>query len=350
MRRTFLRRTGALAAAAALTSMNALTLALMPTTAAHAQAAPAAPAKPTALRPFTLAGWSKPITEITHLLVEEEKGFFRSEGLALNYLPGAGGGDALRNLLSRQADIAFTDPGSFFAALDKGEKLRAVYDIYPQNVFNVVSLPASNIRKPGDLKGKRVGVYSLSSGTLQNLQILLQQAGLKKDDVTVVVTGLLNFAPLIQGQVDATAATDTGLALARRRGVRDPQVIEVGDYLNYSSDILVVRESTYQQNKDMLRRFLAGFRRSAQWMIDQPAEAAQLAVKRAIDGQDPALNREIIDIRNRSAVSTLTKERGLGTLDEKSLQAAADAYRKLGLIERDIRIRDVIGTDLLSPR
>lgn len=350
MRRTFLRRTGALAAAAALTSMNALTLALMPTTAAHAQAAPAAPAKPTALQPFTLAGWSKPITEITHLLVEEEKGFFRSEGLALNYLPGAGGGDALRNLLSGQADIAFTDPGSFFAALDKGEKLRAVYDIYPQNVFNVVSLPASNIRKPGDLKGKRVGVYSLSSGTLQNLQILLQQAGLKKDDVTVVVTGLLNFAPLIQGQVDATAATDTGLALARRRGVGDPQVIEVGDYLNYSSDILVVRESTYQQNKDVLRRFLAGYRRSAQWMIDQPAEAAQLAVKRAIDGQDPALNREIIDIRNRSAVSTLTKERGLGTLDEKSLQAAADAYRKLGLIERDIRIRDVIGTDLLSLR
>ena len=225
-----------------------------------------------------------------------------------------------------------------------------MYVIYPQNVFNVVSLPASNIRKPADLKGKRVGVYSLSSGTLQNLQILLQQAGLKKDDVTVVVTGLLNFAPLIQGQVDANAATDTGLALARRRGVRDPQVIEVGDYLNYSSDILVVRESTYQQNKDGLRRFLAGYRRSAQWMIDQPAEAAQLAVKRAIDGQDPALNREIIDIRNRSAVSPLTKERGLGTLDEKSLQAAADAYRKLGLIERDIRIRDVIGTDLLPAR
>ena len=351
MRRTVLRRTGALAAAAALTSaVGALTLTLLPTAAAHAQAAPAAPAKPTAPQPFTLAGWSKPITEITHLLVEEEKGFFRSEGLALNYLPGAGGGDALRNLLSGQADIAFTDPGSFFAALDKGEKLRAVYDIYPQNVFNVVSLPASNIRKPADLKGERVGVYSLSSGTLQNLQILLQQAGLKKDDVTVVVTGLLNFAPLIQGQVDATAATDTGLALARRRGVRDPQVIEVGDYLNYSSDILVVRESTYQQNKDVLRRFLAGYRRSAQWMIDQPAEAAQLAVKRAIDGQDAALNREIIDIRNRSAVSPLTKERGLGTLDEKSLQAAADAYRKLGLIERDIRIRDVIGTDLLPAR
>ena len=46
------------------------------------------------------------------------------------------------------------------------------------------------------------------------------------------VTGLLNFAPLIQGQVDATAATDTGLLVGARarawrgrgdRGQRSPR-------------------------------------------------------------------------------------------------------------------------------
>jgi NitT/TauT family transport system substrate-binding protein len=89
---------------------------------------------------ITVAGWSKPITEVTPLLVDEDKGFYRAQGIALEYVPGAGGGDAIRNILSGQADVAFTDPGSFFAALDKGEKLRAIYDIYPQNVFNVVSL------------------------------------------------------------------------------------------------------------------------------------------------------------------------------------------------------------------
>lgn len=299
------------------------------------------------LKKFTLAGWSKPITEITHLLAEPDMGFFRDEGLALTYLPGAGGGDALRNLLSGQADVAFTDPGSFFAALDKGAELRAIYDIYPQNVFNVVTLASSGITRPADLKGKRIGVYSLSSGTRQNLQILLQHAGLSEDDVTIVVTGLLNFAPLIQGQVDATAATDTGLALARRRGLGDVHVMEVGTYLNYSSDLFVVRESFYQQDKDTLRRFLAAYRRSAEWMISEPEHAAQLAVRRAIDGQDPALNAEIIAIRNRASVSGLTQERGLGTLNLETLQAAADAYRKLGLISRDITIRDVVATDLL---
>lgn len=308
---------------------------------------PASSAQPPRLEKFVLAGWSKPITEITHLLAEPDMGFFKDQGLALTYLPGAGGGDALRNLLSGQAEVAFTDPGSFFAALDKGAELRAIYDIYPQNVFNVVALASSGITRPADLKGKRIGVYSLVSGTRQNLQILLQHAGLNESDVTIVVTGVLNFAPLIRGQVDATAATDTGLALARRRGLGDVQVIEVADYLNYSSDLFVVRESYYQQNKDTLRRFLAAYRRSAEWMISEPERAAQVAQRRAIDGQDPVLNAEIIAIRNRASVSALTQKRGLGALDLETLQAAADAYFDLGLISRRITISDAAALDVL---
>jgi NitT/TauT family transport system substrate-binding protein len=294
-----------------------------------------------------VAGWSKPITEITNLLVEDEKGFFKAKGIDLGYVPGAGGGDALRNLLSGQADVAFTDPGSFFAALDKGEKLRAIYDIYPQNVFNVVSLKSQNITKPADLKGKRIGVYSLSSGTRQNLQVLLHQAGLSEADVTVVVTGLLNFAPLIQGQVDATAATDTGLLVGKQRGLGDVNVMEVRNTLNISSDFFVVREDTYQQKKEVLKRFLQAYRDSAEWMMASPDEAAKLAVKYAIDGQNPAINVEVIKLRNLSSVSTLTQKSGLGAFDLVSLQQGAQAYKAFGAIQRDIKVTDVVSQDLL---
>ncbi len=302
---------------------------------------------PGKLDKVVVAGWSKPITEITNLLVEEDKGFFKARAIDLGYLPGAGGGDALRNLLSGQADVAFTDPGSFFAALDKGEKLRAIYDIYPQNVFNVVSLKAQNIRQPADLKGKRIGVYSLSSGTRQNLQVLLHQAGLTESDVTLVVTGLLNFAPLIQGQVDATAATDTGLLVGRQRGLGEVNVMEVKNHLNLSSDLFVVREETYQRRKDVLRRFLQAYKDSMTWMMRSPEEAAQLAVKRAIDGQHLAMNLEIIKLRNASSVSSTTQTKGLGAFDLVSLQKGAQVYKALGLIQRDLSVQDVVSQDLL---
>ncbi len=309
---------------------------------ALAQAAPA-------LDKITVAGWSKPITEVTPLLVEEDKGFFKAAGIELAYVSGSGGGDAIRNILTGQADVAFTDPGSFFSALDKGEKLRAIYDIYPQNVFNVVSLKTANIHRPADLKGKKIGVYSLSSGTRQNLLVLLHQAGLAESDVTIVVTGLLNFAPLLQGQVDATAATDTGLLVGRRKGLGEVNVMEVRSSLNVSSDLFVVREETYQRRKPALKGFLRAYRESAAWMIANPDEAAGLAMKRAIDGTDRATNLEVIRLRNAASVSALTRQHGLGAFDLDSLQKAADAYRTLGLIEHPIRVSDVVSSDLLAP-
>ena len=302
------------------------------------------------LDPVTVAGWSKPITEVTPLLVDEDKGFYRAQGIALGFVPGAGGGDAIRNILSGQADVAFTDPGSFFTALDKGERLRAIYDIYPQNVFNVVSLKGSGIRTPADLKGKRIGVYSLASGTRQALQVLLHSAGLAESDVTVVVTGVLNFAPLMQKQVDATAATDTGLLVGRRRGLPEVEVMEVGKVLPASSDLFVVREDVLLARAAVLRRFLRAYRDAAAWMIAQPQEAAQLAARRAIDGTDPSLNLEIIRLRNAASVSDLTRREGLGAIDVAALQAAADTYRKLGIVRNALDMRSVVTQDLLPGR
>ncbi|MEN2429828.1 ABC transporter substrate-binding protein [Comamonas sp. F1-6] len=288
-----------------------------------------------------LAGWSKPISEITNILVEPEKGFFKANGVELAYLPGAGGGDAIRNILSGQADVAFTDPGSFFMALDKGEKLVAIYDIYPQNVFNVVSLKSSGIRKPADLKGKKIGVYSLASGTRQNLLVMLHQAGLKESDVSIVVTGLLNFAPLMQGQVDATAATDTGLAVGLRKGIGDVNVMQVSDHLNMSSDMFVVREEVFQQKKDLLKAFVKGYRESAAWMMANPEEASVLASKYAIDGTRRDINLYVIRLRNASSMPAVQGQ-PLGSFDMAALQKGADAYRALGMVQRQIKVADVV--------
>jgi NitT/TauT family transport system substrate-binding protein len=299
----------------------------------------------TELDTVKIASWSQPISEQTNLLVSEEKDFFKNEGLDVEFIPGAGGGDAIKNILSGKADIAFTDPGSLYFALNQGEKLKVIYNIYPQNVFNVVSLKESNITKPEDLKGKKIGVYSLSSGTRQNLLVLLNQAGLTENDVTIVETGLLNFAPLMQGQVDATAATDTGLVTAKEKGLVDVNVLEVKDYLNIPSDIFVVTEKTYNEKKDMLKKFVKGYQTSAEWMLSQPEEAAALAVKHAIDGKDQKHNLDIIKLRNEASVSKATSERGLGAIEVDVLQQGADSYKKLGLIDQDLHMSEVIVED-----
>lgn len=295
----------------------------------------------------TIAGWSQPISEITHLLAEPDTGFFKAHGIALGYVPGTGGGSAITNMLSGAADIAFTDPAALYHALDRGEPLVAIYNIYPQNVFNVIAPTDSGIETAADLAGKTIGVYSLSSGTRQNLQLLLHAVGLSEDDVTIQVTGLLNFAPLMQGQVDATAATDTGLFVARQRGLGEVNVIEVRDLINLPSDLFVVTEAYYAANKPLLRRFLAAYRDATQWMIDHPEEAARLAVRRTINGRDEAVNLGIIALRNAASQSETTDRLGLGHFDLDVLQEGADSFHALGLISRPIDMQAVVRTDLL---
>jgi NitT/TauT family transport system substrate-binding protein len=299
---------------------------------------------------LVMASWSKPITEQTHLYQAEEEGWFKENGIDFTFVPGAGGGDAIKNIVSKQADIAFTDPGSLFFALDKGEKLRVIYNIYPQNVFNVVSLKDKGIKEPKDLKGKKIGVYSLTSGTRHNLLVMLNQAGLTEQDVTIVETGISNFAPLIQGQVDATAATDTGLADAKLKGLGDVQVMEVKDYLNVPSDVFVVTEETYQQKKELLKSFLDVYQKSAEWMIGNPEEAAEVAIAKAIDGKDKERNKEIILLRNLSSVSADTDQNGLGWLDANVLQQGADVYKKLGLIQNDLDVSSLVSNDLVPKK
>ena len=295
----------------------------------------------------TIAGWSGAISEITNILAEPDKGFFKDQGIDLGYVPGTGGGSAIVNMLAGAADVAFTDPASLYQALDQGEKLVAIYNIYPQNVFNVVSPVDRGITTAADLKGKTIGVYSLNSGTRQNLLFLLHQVGLSEVDVTIQVTGLLNFGPVIQGQVDATAATDTGLYVGQLNGLGEVNVINVKDSLNVPSDMFVVTEEYYNANKPLLRRFLAAYRDSAAWMIAEPEEAAEIAIDRAINGRDEAVNLEIIKIRNISAQSETTDALGLGHFDLDVLQQGADAYLTHGLVDTRLDMSQVIKSDLI---
>ena len=93
--------------------------------------------------------------------------------------------------------------------------------------------------------------------------------------------------------------------------------------------------------------FLKGYRDSAEWMIKNPHEAAKIAVRRAINGRDQAINLEIIKLRNISTVSQTTREKGLGAFDLDLLQKGADTFKQLGLIKTRINVSLVVKSDLI---
>jgi NitT/TauT family transport system substrate-binding protein len=295
-----------------------------------------------------MACWSQPISEQANVFAAQEFGWFKEQGLDFEFVTGAGGGEALRHLLAGNADFAFTNVEPVLFGVEQGAQVQAVYNIYPKNVFNVVSLKSRNITRPQDLKGKRIGVYSMASGTRHNLLVILHSVGLRESDVEVVSTGVLNFGPLMEGRVDGTAATDTGLWAAQQKGLGEVNVMWARDYLDIPTDVFVVRAETAQKQPDLVKRFLRAYRKGSQWMLDHPEKAAELAVKYAIDGQDVRRNLEIIKFRNASTVSEGTKKHGLGWFDIEVLKRVEKTFLDLGLLKRRVDVESFFTNRLVQ--
>jgi NitT/TauT family transport system substrate-binding protein len=302
----------------------------------------------TEVEQIKMASWSRPIVEQSNLYLAEEKGWFQDGGIDFEYVPGAGGGDAVKNIIAGNADIAFANVEAVLLAAEKGANLKVIYNIYPHNVFNVVSLKEKGIETVEDLKGKDIGVYSFTSGTYQNLKVLLSSAGLTEEDVNVIETGVLNFGPLMNNQVIATAATDTGLYDAKQKGLEEVNIFEVKDVLNTPSDVFVVTEETFNQKREALVKFLQVYRDSVKYMMEHPEEAAKAAVDNAIDGQDEERNVEIIKIRNATSINEEMEEKGLGWLNFDVLNEVEQTYVDMGLLEDHVGIENMITNELVE--
>jgi NitT/TauT family transport system substrate-binding protein len=188
----------------------------------------------------------------------------------------------------------------------------------------------------------------LESGTRHNLRIILRAVGLDEKDVEVVPAGVLNFGPLMQGQVDATAATDTGLWAAQQQGLGDVHIIWARDYLNTPTDAFIVSEEFYTTRREPLAAFLKAYKRGTQWMLDYPDEAAQLAVKHAIDGKDPQRNLAIIKLRNAATVDEHTRQHGLGWFDIALLEKVEHTFRALGLTKNTLAVQRLFTNEFVQ--
>lgn len=140
--------------------------------------------------------------------------------------------------------------------------------------------------------------------------------------------------------MDATAATDTGLAVGLRKGIGEVNVMQVRDHLNISSDMFVVRDEVLQQKKSSSKPSQRLPRRAV-WMIANPEEAATLAGKYAISGAARQSTSTSSACAMRLRCPPFKARQHLlrwSSFDLAALQKGADVtYRALGMVQRQIR-------------
>ncbi len=133
-----------------------------------------------------------------------DKGFYKEEGLDLKIKEGAVDIVPQQVLASGQADFAVAWVPKALVSREEGAKLVNIAQVFQRSGTLEVSWKDSNITKPEDWKGKKVGTWGF--GNEFEVLAAIEKAGLNKDKDLTLVQQPFDMSLLLNREIDAAEA------------------------------------------------------------------------------------------------------------------------------------------------
>lgn len=217
--------------------------------------------------------------------IAQERGMFAQHGLELELLNVvAGGPTALQAIAAGQAEAGLSSIPAIINANQANLPILGVADIQsilPNQALKRWYVRAdSTLEHPSDLRGKTIAVNLIRSSFDYSLDLLLEQAGLQRSDVEVV---LLPFdqqgSALLSGHVDMIGllAPYTG-QLEAQAGAQVRVLLDGHAVFGPQRQIsqIVVNRTWAAAQPETARRFVAALADACEWANAHPAEARQI--------------------------------------------------------------------------
>lgn len=120
------------------------------------------------------------------VLAAEEKGFWKENGLEVNWIPFRGGPDMQKAIVARSVMIGLTTAGGLIAGVSRGVPVIIVADLQKTAGVGLYVLADSPIKDPKQLAGKKIGVTRLGAVDHAYANFVAAKLGIK---VRVVAAG-----------------------------------------------------------------------------------------------------------------------------------------------------------------
>ncbi len=222
------------------------------------------------------------------LIIAQQLGFFKAEGLDVTFISPTDPNDAPKLVAAQKADIGITYEPTFLEEVDQGLPLIDIGTLIDHPLNCLVVNNASGIHTLQDLKGKRIASTSNGLSGIM-IQTMLEKQGLKPADVQYINVHYNLVQALLSHHVDAA----TGLM----RNVEVPELKAFGAAItpyfpeqygvpNYSELIFI----SHINNKNDTRfpRFLAALQQAVNAIHAHPETTWQTFSKAY-----PAANNEM---------------------------------------------------------
>jgi NitT/TauT family transport system substrate-binding protein len=182
--------------------------------------APASAQGPTKIR-YLLTSPSPNVAEAPHSSVPDVLGFWKDAGLEVDVKPFSGSTGATQIVLAGSAEFTMASPEGFIVARQSDGKAIATYSHTREPIYTIAVQNGSPIQNLQDLKGKTIGVLSLSSGAVPVAKAMFRGVGFDPEkDVKWLPVGLgpQTANALKSNQVDALALWDWAYAILENLG------------------------------------------------------------------------------------------------------------------------------------
>jgi NitT/TauT family transport system substrate-binding protein len=189
------------------------------------------------------------------LYIAKSAGIFEKYGLDVDLLVIPGGPLGMQTLLSgstHSANIAAMTP---IRTILGGGDIVIIGGYLNRQMFNLVA--RKEIRKPEDLRGKKIGVASLAGTNAVAIRLVFKEWKIPMEAVTLVVVGgsPMQLAALEAGTIDATVLTYGVTTEAVRKGMT--VLADLAKPVpEFPDRTIITRRSFLRKERDNIKRFI----------------------------------------------------------------------------------------------
>ena len=212
------------------------------------------------------------------LYVAEHKKFFEKNGLQVEVIIIRGATNVVRAVLSETVPIGRINPDYVIGAIEKGAKVKIVAANMEKIPYDIYARP--EIKTGADLKGKTLGVSTLTGGTTLMVHEVLEKAyKLKETDYKLLVVGTSpeRYAALKGGSVQASFMGPPFTFRAAKDGFR-----KLTNFHDHLGPILFTTDFAHanylKSNRAEVVRYLKAMVESSHWLYDPKNKEEAIAL------------------------------------------------------------------------
>ena len=209
-----------------------------------------------------------------------KKGYFKEEGLDVNFVEGKGSAHAIQLTAANQADVGVADLGAAAFAISRNVPVKAILCGLQTGPQGVVSRKDAGIKSPKDLEGKRLGFAPGDSAWIL-FPAFTSANGVEAARVTTVGAEPASLPKaLLAKNVDAILTYFTSVPEFSDRGGIPLTYLRYADHkVNLLGLGLVAHTETISERPEMLRRFVRASQKGFAFALKNPGETIDILMQ-----------------------------------------------------------------------